>query len=76
MNKIPTDKLLHFLISALLTFVLNCFLPISWAVGTAIVIGVLKEVVWDKLLKKGTFELEDMFANMIGIFCAALCIVI
>lgn len=73
---IPTDKLLHFLASALMVLCLNTFFDPAWSAGIAIGVGVAKEVIWDKLLKKGSPELEDLFADLLGVVFGSLFAVI
>jgi len=70
------DKFLHTWISALIVLVVGSFLfyickekPVysafvGWAVALAI--GILKEFLWDKFLKKGTFSVADLAADFIG----------
>lgn len=54
----PQDKIKHFVGGAIIGFVLG--LPAAVAIGAA------KEIVYDKLMKKGTPELLDFFATAIG----------
>lgn len=39
--------------------------------GTAVV-GIGKEVIWDKLLNKGTFDKKDLVFDLIGIIIGCL----
>ena len=62
---IPKDKLIHFIVGFMLSpwFILDApfSLNMGW-VGWLAIFGLaflLKEVVWDKVLKKGNFELMD-----------------
>jgi hypothetical protein len=55
---IPQDKLLHFIGGIVLGVVFG-----AWV---AVVIGALKEVVYDYLLKKGTPEFDDFLATALG----------
>ena len=61
------DGLLHILCSLVLCAVLGAFLPLWAAVLISLAIGVLKELIWDKLLKKGTPEWKDILADALGI---------
>ena len=68
MKKIPTDKQLHFLASALLTAWL-CMLGIGilYASLAVFLIGVAKEVYYDYKLSRGTPDYFDVVANLSGI---------
>jgi len=61
MEAISIDKFKHdiagYLITALLSLVINPFISF----GICILVGIGKEVVWDKWFKKGQFEYADMF---------------
>jgi hypothetical protein len=65
MKTIPTDKILHlsagFTIAIVLSFVVGPMIGV--AAGAAA--GVAKEV-YDKYIKKTTFDFFDMFATIIG----------
>ena len=62
------DKLLHFFFGTLIAFgAININLYYGFAI--AILISVGKEVVYDKLMKKGTFDWWDM---AFGVFPALL----
>ena len=52
------DYVKHFIagLAIVLIFSFNPF----WGLILANIIGIAKEVVWDKILGKGTFEWEDM----------------
>lgn len=77
MFKIKQDKQLHILASALLMALL--FMSIKslvWAGLLAFAIGVLKELVYDKFMKKGTADVYDLVANGVGIFLMSVLILI
>ena len=61
------DGLAHILASLVLCTVLGVFLPLWAAVIIALAVGIIKELVWDKLLKKGTAEWRDMVSDAVGI---------
>lgn len=61
------DGLAHILASLVLCAVLGVFLPLWAAVLVTLAVGVAKELVWDKLLKKGTAEWRDIIADAVGI---------
>lgn len=67
-NYMTSDKMLHFTVSLLVTVMI--FLLISHlclAVLITFAIGVLKELIWDGLMKRGTTDSRDMLANIVGI---------
>lgn len=66
------DGLLHIICSSILVGVFDLFLPLWIAVVIAAVIGIAKEVFWDKLLKKGTFDKKDLVADALGIVIGCL----
>lgn len=61
------DGLAHILVSLVLYAVLAAFLPWWAAVLFTLAIGIVKELVWDKLLKKGTAEWRDIISDLVGI---------
>lgn len=71
MNNILTffgqDGLMHIICSALIMGVIGHFLPLWLAAVITLVIGLLKELVWDKMMKKGTLEAKDVLCDVIGI---------
>lgn len=67
LNYLGTDGLLHLGVSLILCQIIAIFLPIWAAVIISLAVGVLKELIWDKLLKKGTPEWKDILADALGI---------
>jgi len=71
---IPRDKFLHvllgFLISASSGYTIVRWSGIDWLFFSgffiAVLAGILKEYVWDKKLKKGTFEVADILYTALG----------
>lgn len=63
---IGTDGLLHFFACAFIAFAAG--IPTNPAIGfiIALAVGVLKEIVWDAKLKKGTFEWKDILFDFLG----------
>ena len=62
-----SDKQKHLLAGLALSILAGLlFCPIV-GLATAAVIGALKEIVWDWLLKKGTPELLDFVATVAGV---------
>lgn len=64
---VGVDGMLHIVYSAVLTTLLQLVLPLGWAVFVALWVGILKEVVYDKVQGKGVAEIKDMLCNCIGI---------
>lgn len=71
-NYFGYDGLKHVVASNVMVVVLNLILPLWVAVLVAALAGVGKEVVWDKLMKKGTFDKKDLIANAVGIIIGCL----
>ena len=72
LNWVGTDGLLQIICSVIIVSVLNVLLPLWVAVLIAAIAGVGKEFVWDKLLKKGTFEKKGLLCDLIGIIIGCL----
>lgn len=66
------DGLLHIVCSALIVGVAGVFMPLWAAVLVAALVGVGKEVVYDRMLGKGTFDRKDLLADAVGIIIGAL----
>ena len=71
-NYFGYDGLKHVIASNVMVVVLNLILPLWLAVLVAALVGVGKEVVWDKLMKKGTFDKKDLIADAVGIIIGCL----
>lgn len=71
-NYFGYDGLKHVVASNVMVVVLNLILPLWVAVLVAALAGVGKEVVWDKLMKKGTFDKKDLIADGVGIIIGCL----
>lgn len=67
LNQIRKDDLMHILVSVIIMTVLKLLLPWWIAALLTILIGILKELIWDKWLKKGTPEWRDIVSDIIGI---------
>ena len=70
---IPLDKQLHFFATAMITawlYILTTDLFV--AAVYALIIGGLKELLWDSVLKKGTLDPLDMIANSLGVIATAV----
>lgn len=59
------DKLYHFIAGFIIALIFGLITPVL-GLGMAVLAGILKDVVWDKFLKKGTFELLDILATAVG----------
>lgn len=70
------DGLAHILASLVLCAVLGAFLPLWAAVLVTLAVGFIKELVWDKLLKKGTAEWRDMVSDAVGVLLGVLIIIL
>lgn len=71
-NYFGYDGLKHVIASNVMVVILNLILPLWVAVLVAALVGVGKEVVWDKLMKKGTFDKKDLIADAVGIIIGCL----
>jgi len=60
------DKLKHAIAGVALSIVAGLFVYPLIGLATAAVVGALKEIIWDWLLKKGTPEFLDFVATMAG----------
>ncbi len=60
------DKLKHAIAGVALSIVAGLFVYPLIGLATAAVVGALKEIIWDWLLKKGTPEFLDFVATVAG----------
>lgn len=69
---LQTDKLIHNLLNY--SILLTLAILINYWVGlvVCIILSCLKEFIWDKKLKKGTYEVADLIANGLGILEATI----
>lgn len=72
LNYLGTDGLLHILASVVIMNVLDLLLPLWVAIVATAVIGIGKELVWDKWLKKGTFDRKDLLCDAAGILLGCI----
>lgn len=61
------DGLLRIICCMVIMQLLGNFLPLWAAVLITAAIGLGKEFIWDRRLKKGTFEKRDLLADAVGI---------
>ena len=59
LNKIPKDKLLHFFVGSVILFLSLLVFNTLVSVCIVIIIALIKEVVYDYFLGKGTPEIKD-----------------
>ena len=59
------DKLYHLIAGFIIALIFGLFNPIAGLI-IAVGAGFTKDVVWDLYLKRGTFEVLDIFATVIG----------
>ena len=60
------DKFWHFIVSAILTFILSVFLGIKMAIIIVLCLGICKEL-YDWIIEKESFCLGDLCFDIIGI---------
>ena len=65
------DKQLHMASSALIVLLTAPFLGIAAGTLLSLFVGSCKELVWDKWLKRGCPDIEDMIADCIGALAGA-----
>jgi hypothetical protein len=63
---VPKDKVMHFCAGLALSILAGLFAYPMFGLLIAAAVGALKEIVWDWLLKKGTPELLDFVATVLG----------
>lgn len=81
-KNIGADKLLHFTSSIVLTCMVALVCVMAWSflpmvaafvgANVSFIVGLLKEFVWDRMLGRGTFELEDILSDPLGAFVGFL----
>ena len=59
------DKIYHFIAGFIISLIFGFINPVL-GLGMAVLAGLLKDVIWDKFLKKGTFEVLDIFFTGVG----------
>lgn len=62
----PFDKQKHLLAGLALSFLVGFLLCPLFGLISAAIVGALKEIVWDKWLRKGTPEWWDFWATVAG----------
>ena len=71
-KQLQSDKLIHNLLNY--SILLTTSILYKYWIGLIIclILDYLKEFVWDKKLKKGTYEIADLVANGLGIIEASI----
>ena len=59
------DKIYHLVAGFIISLIFGFINPV-FGLGMAVLAGLLKDVIWDKFLKKGTFEVLDIFFTGVG----------
>lgn len=67
-----TDGMAHLLASLVLCCVLAALLPLWAAVLITIAVGVAKELIYDKWMKKGTPQWKDIICDITGILIGCM----
>lgn len=60
-----TDKIKHILISTGIAILFSLFVGL-WAFPATLLIGLSKELIWDKWMKRGQFEWGDLICDLWG----------
>lgn len=66
-TRLGVSGLLHILFSKLIVDFCEMFMPLWTAVLVSAFVGLFKEFVHDKWMKRGSFEKKDFWADGIGI---------
>ena len=66
LNYFGADGLLHVLACKLIADACELLVPLWAAVLIALLCGLAKEFVWDRRMKKGTFDRKDLLADAAG----------
>ena len=70
------DKWFHIMVSIIIACVVALIDTIEWhrayvvsaTIGSvvALCVGILKDIVWDFILRRGTFDVKDLYADLTG----------
>ena len=66
------DKKIHLFGSLSVCLVLSFIIPMAWAVGITLALGVGKELIYDWAMKRGTPEWTDFAADVAGVIVAVI----
>ena len=69
---LQTDKLVHNLLNYSILFTIAVLYRYWVGLVVCVILDLLKEFLWDKKLKKGTYEVADLIANGLGILEATI----
>jgi len=59
------DKLLHFYVGSWISFLSFVFLGFEAMIGITVIVAGAKEIVWDKIMEKGTPSLWDFVMSVL-----------
>ena len=59
------DKIYHLIAGFVISLLIGLINPVMGLI-TSIIVGAAKEIVYDKLMKRGCFEVLDFVATVIG----------
>lgn len=68
--KIGLDGMAHILCSTVLVAIFATFLPVFIACIIVLAIGIMKELLWDFGMKKGSPQVKDFLCDISGIVLA------
>jgi uncharacterized membrane protein YccC len=60
-----TDKLLHLLVGYTIALTVGLWLPV-WGLVAGIIAGATKELIYDKALGRGTYDVVDFLCTVAG----------
>lgn len=66
------DKLVHFLGCFMVCIILSRFIPMQYSAMIVILLGAIKEIVYDGMIGKGTPEIKDFIADCVGVVFAII----
>lgn len=70
-----TDKLLHLLAGAVITFIIGLWWPVIGLV-VGVIAGAAKELIYDKALDRGVPDGQDFVYTVAGSLAAFICVFI
>jgi hypothetical protein len=65
LNKIPKDKLLHFFAGSVILFLSLLFFNTLASISIVVFVALIKEIVYDDFLGKGTPEVQDFIYTIL-----------
>jgi len=61
------DKIKHIIVSMFMVLMFAWFVGALMAIAIVAVVGLSKEYIWDRLLRRGKFDYCDLMADFTGI---------